>query len=199
MDPAMPATKQVRGGLAVPAQRPQVPIDLLGGPAAPTGNVLPQALHGIRKPGQLTSANRAVELSGVAAMVQPPLLLPAGEPGRAAQNLLGHLHCDLVRHPPRHIGELRVEHRRRPAIGQTPRAQPAVQLFLRIDRPHVGEQPPPTAAGAVDLRRHNRTRRDRVRVIPKHGKSFSIALHPLIVGPPQIDRAESNYATRKIV
>jgi hypothetical protein len=82
MGPAMPAPKQVRGGLAVPAQRPQVLVDLLGGPAAPTGNLLPQTLHGIRKPGQLTGTNRAVELSGVAAMVQRCRPIPVSS-GRA--------------------------------------------------------------------------------------------------------------------
>src|SRR4051812_16604612 len=114
MAATVPAAKQVRRGRLVPTQLLDVTIGLTPRPAE-AGPLRAQMLDRVRIVRELAGPDRAVELSGVVAMMQPAVLPPSMEPWRTVPDDVRHPRRHVMWHRPGHHGEVGVEQSRRAA------------------------------------------------------------------------------------
>ncbi len=164
MSTAMSTPKQIRGGLTVSRQRTQISFDRRATRDA-VREFRSQAVDCVWELGKFAGSDRPMELSGITAMVQPMLLLPAGKPRSTPKDNLRHLVGDLNRHAPVHVREHHIKPGSRRTISDAPRAQPPVQHLGGKHRADISERADPIAARAHDLGPDDRTRRNRIRMI----------------------------------
>jgi hypothetical protein len=164
MRPAVEAAEEVGRRSLFLVETRQVLLDLLGRPAVLVV-LAPKDFERIGVCLDLIAPRAAEELCSVTAVIEPVLLLSAGEAGRALRDILRDRAGHVIRHTEPDIRELSVELLCGGSVCNAPGAKSVNHVLLGVDRAGVDEPTLVATSDAVCLRGDDHTSRARVRVI----------------------------------